>query len=210
MHRRSLLLAATAVAPGANPSAFQALPRLTAPTVSLCKPLMEVQNSGEGTPSLVIATNHCPVSESKALQLASSLLDSTGTGTDVTRDEMANLPVMRPSKTQFFRIHPRLHGDVNLLKVDGLNGTEIYAVVPGMVRDLDNVQLYTLFFGVHRDGSYFMWAISRHFRRWLVTLRPPDSHRCHATVVPAGTEPRDLDLHQACRSPLRGHAGMAR
>ena len=122
---------------------------------------MGAQKSGENISSLLAANNKPnTVTQSKALELASLLLDNTGTGTDVTRDEMANLPVMRPSKTQFFRIHPDLHGDVNLLKVDGLNGTEIYAVVPGMVAQLDNVQLYTLFFGVHRDGSYFMWAIS--------------------------------------------------
>jgi hypothetical protein len=117
------------------------------------------QKSGPDAPSLVV-TPQPTVARSKALELAASLLDATGTGADETRDEMASLPAVRPNKAQFFRTHPTLHGDVNLLKVDGLNGTELYAVVPGMVQHIDNVNLYTLFFGVHRDGSYFLWPIS--------------------------------------------------
>jgi hypothetical protein len=75
-------------------------------------------------------------------------------------DEMASLPVDKPSKTQFFRIHPNLYADVNVLKVEGINGTERYAVVPSMVKSLDGVSLCTLFFGVHRDGSYFLWPVN--------------------------------------------------
>jgi hypothetical protein len=121
---------------------------------------MEPRKPGESVASLITPSQPTASSHSKVLELASSLIDTSGTGADVTCDEMVSLPVMRPSKSQFFRIHPELHNDVNLLKVDGLNGTESYAVQPGMIKSLDNVQLYTLFFGVHRDGSYFLWAIS--------------------------------------------------
>lgn len=98
--------------------------------------------------------------QSKALQLAASLIDTSGTGADATVDELVHIPVDKPNKSQFFRVHPDLHADVNLLRIEGMNGREIYAVVPGMVRTLDNVGLFTLFLGVHRDGSYFLWPIS--------------------------------------------------
>jgi hypothetical protein len=121
---------------------------------------METYKSDGSTPSLVVPSQAAPQAASKALELASSLIDSSGTGGDVTCDELVSLPVDRPGKTQFFRIHPTLHADVNILKVDGINGTEKYAVVPSMVKSLDNVGLFTLFFGVHRDGSYFLWPVS--------------------------------------------------
>lgn len=121
---------------------------------------MESQKSEGNVPSLVVPAQSLTPSSSRALELASSLIDTTGTGGDVTCDEIVSLPVDRPGRTQFFRIHPQLHADVNILKVDGINGTEKYAVVPAMVKSLDNVGLYTLFFGVHRDGSYFLWPVS--------------------------------------------------
>jgi hypothetical protein len=130
-------------------------------TISICKKefQMETQKSEGNVPSLVVPAQSLTPSSSKALELASSLID-TGAGGEVTRDEMATLPVDKPSKTQFFRIHPNLYADVNILKVDGINGTERYAVVPSMVKSLDGVSLCTLFFGVHRDGSYFLWPVN--------------------------------------------------
>src|ERR1035437_5510715 len=120
---------------------------------------METQKSEGNIPSLVVPAQSLAPSSSKALELASSLID-TGAGGEITRDEMASLPVDKPSKTQFFRINPNLYADVNILKVDGINGTERYAVVPSMVKSLDGVSLCTLFFGVHRDGSYFLWPVN--------------------------------------------------
>jgi hypothetical protein len=120
---------------------------------------METQKSEGNFPSLVVPAQSSTPSSSKALELASSLIE-TGAGGEVTRDEMASLPVDKPSKTQFFRIHPNLYADVNVLKVEGINGTERYAVVPSMVKSLDGVSLCTLFFGVHRDGSYFLWPVN--------------------------------------------------
>src|SRR5438105_6572226 len=84
-----------------------------------------------------------------AMALAASLIDHSGTGPEATRDELATLVVDKPNKTQFFRIHPGLHGDVNLLKTEGICGKETFAVLPHIARSLDNVSLYTLFFGVH-------------------------------------------------------------
>ena len=120
---------------------------------------METQKAEGNVPSLVVPAQSLMPSSSKALELASSLID-TGAGGEVTRDEMASLPVDKPCKTHFFRIHPNLHADVNVLKVEGINGTERYAVVPSMVKSLDGVSLNTLFFGVHRDGSYFLWPVN--------------------------------------------------
>jgi hypothetical protein len=99
-------------------------------------------------------------SQSKTLQLAESLIDTSGMGEGATVEELVRLPVDKPNKSQFFRVHPDLLADVNLLKIDGPNWREIYAVTPNVVKNLDNVSLYTLFFGVHRDGSYFLWPIS--------------------------------------------------
>ena len=121
---------------------------------------MEVLKSEGNTPSLVVTSQSSAVSQNKVLELASSLIDTTGTGADATRDELATLAVDKPSKNQFFRIHPTLHADVNILKVEGMNGVERYAVIPKMVKSLDGVSLCTLFFGVHRDGSYFLWPVN--------------------------------------------------
>lgn len=113
-------------------------------------------------PSLTLApgTDNLSQPKAKGLALAAGLIDTSGTGGDVTVDELVSLPVQKPSKSQFFRIHPDLHADINLLKVESNNGSESYAVYPHMVKHVDGVQLYTLFLGVHRDGSCFLWPVS--------------------------------------------------
>ena len=113
------------------------------------------------TPSLIAtAPNGGTPPQSKAIALAAGLIDTSGTGGDATVDELVSLPVQKPSRSQFFRIHPALHADINLLKVESNNGAECYAVYPNMVKIIDGVQLYTLFLGVHRDGSCFLWPVS--------------------------------------------------
>jgi hypothetical protein len=110
--------------------------------------------------SLVVASNPATTSCSKILDLASSLIQTTGSDGGATVEQMVSLPVTKPNKTQFFRIHPTLHADVSIVKIEGMSGTEVYAVVPGLVKALDNVQLNTLFFGVQRDGSHFLWPVN--------------------------------------------------
>jgi len=101
-----------------------------------------------------------PQPKSKALALAAGLIDQSRNAGDVAVDELVSLPVRKPNKGQFFRIHPTLHADVNLFKIESSSGTETYAVYPDMVGMLDGIQLYTLFLGIHRDGSCFLWPIS--------------------------------------------------
>jgi hypothetical protein len=119
----------------------------------------ETPKSVEEAASFLIVNADLPVATS-ALELAAGLLDTSGCGSDVTQDVIVSLPVMRPDTAQFFRIHPELHGDLNILKQKSGKGEELYAVVPGMVHQIDNVRKYTLFLGVHRDGSHFLWPIS--------------------------------------------------
>lgn len=59
---------------------------------------MESQKSEGNIPSLVVPAQNLVPSSSKALELASSLIDN-GAGGEVTRDEMATLPVDKPNKT---------------------------------------------------------------------------------------------------------------
>jgi hypothetical protein len=94
------------------------------------------------------------------MDLAASLIHNGGADLEETRDQIITLPVGRPSLVDYFRIHPTLHGDVSLLKIKGTFVEELYPVVPQMIPLVDNVKRYTLFFGVMRDGSSFLWPIS--------------------------------------------------
>jgi hypothetical protein len=119
----------------------------------------EKKKVGPDAPDLVITPTPAP-KRVNVMDLAKSLLSPMDAGLEETRDEIVGLPVGKPNKTQFFRIHPSLFSDVYLLKVQGATGEVLYAVVPGMVQHLDNVGRYTLFLGVHRDRTSFLWPIS--------------------------------------------------
>lgn len=100
--------------------------------------------------------------KSKALELAEGLLNTGVDAMDDVQEHLVSLPVDKPNTSQFFRVHPDLHADIYLLKQKqpGSYKEEKYAVMPDLVENVDNVRLYTLFFGVHRDGSYFLWPVS--------------------------------------------------
>jgi hypothetical protein len=114
---------------------------------------------GPDAPDLVLPSTPAQ-KRGNVVDLAKSLLAPLGDGVEETRDEFVGLPVTKPNKAQFFRIHPNLYSDVYLLKIQGMTGEVVYAVVPDMVQHLDNVGRYTLFLGVHRDRTPFLWPIS--------------------------------------------------
>jgi hypothetical protein len=71
------------------------------------------------------------------------------------------LPVQRPNKAKFFRIHPTLHADISIYKIkEGSKGGEIFAVYPKMVSRIEGCSLFTLFLGSHKDGSLFLWPVN--------------------------------------------------
>ena len=65
----------------------------------------------------------------------------------------------RPSKVMPFRIHPTLVCDVTLYVKPGVQ-REYYVVARDMERLIDGAGRYTVFLGVHKDGSRFLWPIS--------------------------------------------------
>ncbi|WP_433971938.1 hypothetical protein [Tunturiibacter lichenicola] len=117
------------------------------------------KKSGPDAPDLGVTQTSVPT-RSGLMDLAASLIHTGAVDLEETRDEIISLPVGRPSLVDYFRIHPTLHGDVSLLKIKGTFGDELYAVAPQMISSVDNVKRYTLFFGVTREGSSFLWPIS--------------------------------------------------
>ena len=86
------------------------------------------------------------------------LNDQSFADEDVSYD-VEPLVMGRPSKVMPFRIHPTLVRDVTLYVKPGVQ-REYYVVARNMERLIDGTGRYTVFFGVHRDGSRFLWPIS--------------------------------------------------
>ena len=79
---------------------------------------------------------------------------------------LTTVPVRKPSKTQWFRIHPEYKLDVLLLKY-GDSGDDFYLVDPSLADQLiDLAQAFKLFVAVDRQGVVFVWP-----------LRLPDADR---------------------------------
>ena len=86
------------------------------------------------------------------------LKDQSFADEDVSYD-VEPLVMGRPSKVMPFRIHPTLFRDVTLYVKPGVQ-REYYVVARDMERLIDGAGRYTVFFGVHKDGSRFLWPIS--------------------------------------------------
>jgi hypothetical protein len=86
------------------------------------------------------------------------LNDQSFADEDVSYD-VEHLVIGRPSKVMPFRIHPTLFRDVTLYVKPGLQ-REYYVVARNTEHWIDGAGRYTVFFGVHRDGSRFLWPIS--------------------------------------------------
>ena len=79
---------------------------------------------------------------------------------------LTTVPVRKPSKTQWFRIHPEYKLDAPLLKY-GDSGDDYYLVVSSLADQLiDVAQAFRLVVGVDRQGVVFVWP-----------LRLPDADR---------------------------------
>ena len=79
---------------------------------------------------------------------------------------LTTVPVRKPSKTQWFQIHPEYKLDVLLLKY-GDRGDDFYLVEPSLADQLiDLAQAFKLVVAVDRQGVVFVWP-----------LRLPDADR---------------------------------
>ncbi len=82
---------------------------------------------------------------------------------------LTTVPVRKPSKTQWFQIHPEYKLDVLLLKY-GDRGDDYYLIEPSLADQLiDLAQAFKLVVAVDRQGVVFVWP-----------LRLPDAERALA------------------------------
>ena len=92
---------------------------------------------------------------------------------------LTTVPVRKPSKTQWFRIHPEYKLDALLLKY-GDNGEDFYFVKSPLAGQLgDLAQAFRLVVGVDRQGVVFVWP-----------LRLPDADRSlawHSSALEASS-----------------------
>ncbi|MBT90244.1 MAG: hypothetical protein CL921_01625 [Deltaproteobacteria bacterium] len=79
---------------------------------------------------------------------------------------LTTVSVRKPSKTQWFQIHPEYKLDVLLSKY-GDSGDDYYIVEPSLAHQLEDLaQAFRLFVGADRQGVVFVWP-----------LRLPDEER---------------------------------
>ena len=94
-----------------------------------------------------------------------ALSQNFGSQIKVTK-RLTTVPVRKPSKTQWFRIHPEYKLDVLVLKY-GDSGEDYYLVEPSLAHQVaDLAQAFRLVVGVDRQGVVFVWP-----------LRLPDADR---------------------------------
>jgi hypothetical protein len=107
-----------------------------------------------------------------------ALSQNFGAQIKVTK-RLITVPVRKPSKTQWFQIHPEYKLDVLLLKY-GDSGEDYYLVEPSLADQLaDLAQAFRLVVGVDRQGVVFVWP-----------LRLPDAERAmnwHLTAMEAAS-----------------------
>ena len=87
-----------------------------------------------------------------------ALSQNFGSQIKVTK-RLTTVPVRKPSKTQWFRIHPEYKLDALLLKY-GDNGEDFYFVKSPLAGQLgDLAQAFRLVVGVDRQGVVFVWPL---------------------------------------------------
>ena len=87
-----------------------------------------------------------------------ALSQNFGSQIKVTK-RLTTVPVRKPSKTQWFRIHPEYKLDAPLLKY-GDNGEDYYFVKSPLAGQLgDLAQAFRLAVGVDRQGVVFIWPV---------------------------------------------------
>ena len=87
-----------------------------------------------------------------------ALSQNFGSQIKVTQ-RLTTVPVRKPSKTQWFQIHPEYKLDVLLLKY-GDSGEDYYLVEPSLAHQVaDLAQAFRLVVGVDRQGVVFVWPL---------------------------------------------------
>jgi hypothetical protein len=72
---------------------------------------------------------------------------------------LTTVPVRKPSKTQWFRSHPKYKLDALLLKY-GDSGEDYYLVEPSLAHQVEELaQAFRLVVGVDRQGVIFVWPL---------------------------------------------------
>ena len=72
---------------------------------------------------------------------------------------LTTVSVRKPSKTQWFQIHPEYKLDVLLSKY-GDSGDDYYIVEPSLAHQLEDLaQAFRLFVGADRQGVVFVWPL---------------------------------------------------
>ena len=93
---------------------------------------------------------------------------------------LTTVPVRKPSKTQWFRIHPEYKLDVLLLKY-GDRGDDFYLVEPSLADQLiDLAQAFKLVVAVDRQGVVFVWPLrlpdAEQAMKWHLSALEAASH----------------------------------
>jgi hypothetical protein len=89
------------------------------------------------------------------LRLNPSFLETAG-----VKKLLTTVPVRRPSKQEFIRVHPAPEYRENFAMIDLKDDREEYLVLPGLVQELmGEVVFKTLYTAVNRQGVVFLWSI---------------------------------------------------
>ena len=87
-----------------------------------------------------------------------ALSQNFGSQIKVTQ-RLTTVPVRKPSRTQWFQIHPKYKLDVLLLKY-GDSGEDYYLVEPSLAHQVaDLAQAFRLVVGVDMHGVVFVWSL---------------------------------------------------
>jgi hypothetical protein len=92
--------------------------------------------------------------------LASLRLDQNFTETVGVKKLLKTLPVRKPGKQDFIRVHPDPAYRDNVALIDYKADREVYIVTPAVARELPNEIIpVTLYLAVDRQGVLFLWPI---------------------------------------------------
>jgi hypothetical protein len=92
----------------------------------------------------------------KNLRVPQSFIDTAG-----VKPLLTTVPVRKPNKQEFIRVHPDLEYRADPIAIIELEDDgEAYLVTPNMAADLQNeVRYVTLFTAINRQGVLFLWPV---------------------------------------------------
>jgi hypothetical protein len=75
-----------------------------------------------------------------------------------TEELLTRVPVRRPNKKWFVRVHPEHSLPVSLIEDE--ESRDLYLVLPGIRAELtDYARTYTLHLAINRQGTHFLWPV---------------------------------------------------